>query len=260
MPQGILFTFLELADATSLNLEFSHMRSVQVNYGEETITESNLLEIRRRHWDLVRVHTFTRREEAQVGADWEWHLVGRKYTLSMRVQAKRVQCDGKLRIKHTIRSTGLFQYDQLLSAARASKMMPIYCIYCTTPQRSRWRHQHYSSNCRDYQTGCLLTAAQHVPNATIRLDQIEDKCIPWHYLFLRADISRCSYADYADRLIGHGERLMYRFSRSRYSISLIGNSGEDQGAWDHPTIDDLNGVVRRDFDRSGVHETNDRRS
>ena len=183
MPQGILFTFLELADATSLNLEFSHLDGVHISYGEETITESNLLAIRRRHQNLVRVHTFTRRKEAQVGADWEWHLVGQKYTLSMRVQAKRVQSDGKLKIKHKIRSTGLFQYDQLMSAARANNMMPIYCIYCTAPQRSKWKHQHYSGNCREYQTGCLLAAADHVPNATVRLDQIESMSIPWHYLF-----------------------------------------------------------------------------
>ena len=254
MPQGILFTFLELADATSRNLEFSHLKGVQVSYGEETITESNLLEVRRRHPDLVRVHTFTRKEEAKVGADWEWNLVGQKYTLSMRVQAKRVQCDGKLKIKHTIKSTGLFQYDQLLSAAHANNMMPIYCIYCTAPQRSKWKHQHYSGNCREYQTGCLLAAAGDVPNATVRLGQIESMCIPWHYLFFRADIARCRYEHIS---IDREDRLLYRIYRYRNSIDLIGNNRDDQGAWNHPTIDDLNGVVGRDFERLGVHETDD---
>ena len=40
--------------------------------GEETITESNLLEIRRQHQKEVRVHTISKRDEALVGADWEW--------------------------------------------------------------------------------------------------------------------------------------------------------------------------------------------
>ena len=148
----------------------------------------------------------------------------------------------------------LFQYDQLLSAAHANNMMPIYCIYCTAPQRSKWKHQHYSGNCREYQTGCLLAAADHVPNATVRLDQIESMCIPWHYLFFRADIARCRYEHIS---IDREDRLLYGIYRYRHSIALIGNNRDDQGAWNHPTIDDLNGVVGRDFERLGVHETDD---
>ena len=48
---NMVTTFLELGDATSRNLEFSHRPKVYVSYGEETITETNLLEIRRRHRD-----------------------------------------------------------------------------------------------------------------------------------------------------------------------------------------------------------------
>ena len=49
MNLDLALTFLELGDATSRNLEFSHADNVWVNYGEETITETNLLEIARRH-------------------------------------------------------------------------------------------------------------------------------------------------------------------------------------------------------------------
>ena len=45
---NMVTTFRELGDATSRNLEFSHHPDVYVSYGEETITETNLLEIRRR--------------------------------------------------------------------------------------------------------------------------------------------------------------------------------------------------------------------
>lgn len=54
----IVKTFIELGDATSHNLEFSHCKEVFVSYGEETITETNLLEIRRRHPNIVRVILF----------------------------------------------------------------------------------------------------------------------------------------------------------------------------------------------------------
>ena len=60
----ITTTFLELGDATSRNLAFSHRGNVLVSYGEETITESNLLEIRRRHPEHVYIRTFTKAEEA----------------------------------------------------------------------------------------------------------------------------------------------------------------------------------------------------
>ena len=40
MKLDLTLTFLELGDATSRNLEFSHCNDVWVSYGEETITET----------------------------------------------------------------------------------------------------------------------------------------------------------------------------------------------------------------------------
>ena len=68
-----------------------------MSYGEETITEYNLLEIVRRNPRNVYLKTFTKHAEAKNGADWEWHIIGRKLTLKMRVQAKRVRQDNSLR-------------------------------------------------------------------------------------------------------------------------------------------------------------------
>ena len=102
---AITRTFLELGDATSRNLEFSHCDDVWVSYGEETITETNLLGIRRRHPALVRIRMFPKLLEAKNGADWEWHVVGRRRTLRMRVQAKRVQRNGVLKVKHVVKSS-----------------------------------------------------------------------------------------------------------------------------------------------------------
>ena len=59
-------TFLELGDATSRNLEFSLRKDVFVSYGEETITETNLLEIRRRHRRCIFLETFSKKKEAHI--------------------------------------------------------------------------------------------------------------------------------------------------------------------------------------------------
>ena len=69
LSSNIVTTFLELGDATSQNLDFSY--GEDLSYGEETITEYNLLEIRRRHRDRVHLETFSKAKEAKSGADWE---------------------------------------------------------------------------------------------------------------------------------------------------------------------------------------------
>ena len=135
----ITTTFLELGDATSRNLAFSHRGNVLVSYGEETITESNLLEIRRRHPEHVYIRTFTKAEEALKGADWEWHIIGRKRTAKMRVQAKRIQCNDILRIKHKVASSGIQQRQLLIDGAIEDNMKPVYCIYSTKRQRRIWK-------------------------------------------------------------------------------------------------------------------------
>ena len=87
----LVSTMKHLGDVTSRNLEYSHRPGVPVSYGEETITESNLLELRRSHSDVIHIRTFSRHRESKIGSDWEWHIVGGRRTLKMRVQAKRVR-------------------------------------------------------------------------------------------------------------------------------------------------------------------------
>ena len=69
MKLDMTLTFLELGDATSRNLEFSHCDDVWVSYGEETITETDLLETGRRHPERVRVRTFPKPLYAYSGAN-----------------------------------------------------------------------------------------------------------------------------------------------------------------------------------------------
>ncbi len=222
MISNMVTTFLELGDATSRNLEFSLRKDVFVSYGEETITENNLLEIRRRHRRRICLETFPKKKEAQYGADWEWHIVGNQWTLKMRVQAKRVQRDDSLKIKYKVKSSGKQQRELLLDRAKDDKMKPLYCIYCTECQRTIWKQSHAKNGLEKYQTGCLLADANDVPEDTKKLCAIERNCIPWHYLF-------------------RGERW-------RDAPTIADLNGEGDGDFNPNGVHETNGEV---LDRSG---------
>ena len=256
MNLDIIATFLELGHATSQNLEFVHRRNVRVSYGEETITETNLLEIRRRHPGHVRLHTFQKRVEAKTGADWEWRVVGRQRTLKMRVQAKRLRWDGFLKVKHRVGSSGPQQRDLLVAGARAAGMKAVYCIYCTERQRKVWNQSQAPSGCRSFETGCLLADAAHVPLTARALGEFEEKCRPWHHLFLPPSVRQAGLDFFAvdqDDLwpvpIGQPHAWAFRVGRA--------TKPPKAPPWNPPTVDDLNEDTGREFDECGVARTTD---
>jgi len=228
-------TLKHLGDATSRNLEFSYRPDVPVSYGEETITESNLLELRRLHPDVVHLHTFSKHQESRIGADWEWHIVGRRRTLKLRVQAKRVQRNGVLRVRHYVARSGRQQRDLLLEAAQANRMRPMYCVYCTESQRRLWKQSDR------FQTGCLLADARNLPLHTRNLSSIEGACWPWHCLF----------------------EVLAPTVRIDDSVLTEGDPEETGPAdlplqpliWNAPRILDLNEDTDREYDLTGVDGT-----
>ena len=255
MKSSLAATFLELGDSTSRNLQFSHQVDVPVSYGEETITEMNLLEIRRRHPKRVFIRTFSKAVEAMTGADWEWHIIGRKHTAKMRVQAKRLQCNDVLRLKHKVASSGKQQRELLIDGAQADNMKPIYCIYCTERQRRIWKELAAPRGYRSFHTGCLLAEAGDVPLTTRKLFEIEDKCIPWHYL-----VERCGFVQKRREFITAEDENRVRLLSSSIDLMDVGTDGGDAdkarpSGWNAPTVDDLNGDTGRSFDRTGVEET-----
>lgn len=230
---SLLSTMEHLGDATSRNLEFSYRADVPVSYGEETITESNLLELRRRHSDVIHLHTFSKHQESKVGADWEWYVVGRKRTLRMRVQAKRVTCNDVLRIRHAVGESRRQQRDLLIQTSQTDGMRPMYCIYCTESQRSLFRRDG------PLQRGCLFADARNLPVHTRNLRSIEWACWPWHYLF--EDITFPIMIDYFLPR-GASEKTAYEVPPQPLR-------------WDVPRILDLNEDTGWEYDRTGVGDT-----
>ena len=183
----LLRTLLDLGHATSQNLSFAYGNEA-ISFGEETITEMNLLEIRRRHPDQVRIRTFPKAVESlETGADWEWHIVGRRYTLKMRVQAKRVTKRGSIRgiTKHA-RTSPLPQIDLLVRDSLKNNMKPAYCFYSCEAQRAIWTTKIIDGDGTAFEAGCLMADARIVKSCMPkRLTEIEPFAIPWHYLWSR---------------------------------------------------------------------------
>jgi hypothetical protein len=185
---SLLRTLLELGHSTSQNLEFAHLPHVNVSYGEETITETNLLEIRRRHPHKVTLLTFTKLQESKnTGADWEWHLIGKAFTLKMRVQAKRIYKAGGIgNLQQMGKGAAKPQIDLLIEDAKANNLFPAYCFYCAEPQRIHWLKGATRKEFDTFETGCLIADAETVKSkAPKKLSDIEKDTIPWHFLCAR---------------------------------------------------------------------------
>lgn len=233
---GLVSTLQRLADATSHNLGYSYRLKVPVSYGEVTITESNLLELRRLHPDVVYLHTFASHQESKSGADWEWHIIGQRRTLKMRVQAKRVQRDNVLKIRHLVRRYNLQQRDLLIDAAQANKMRPMYCFYRAESQRNILGQQLARP-----QTGCLLADARNVPLDTRSLISIEWACWPWHYLL--------------EPFPSVGVMIPPLLPAAATEVADATLIPRLPLAWDAPSILDLNEDTEGEYDPTGVEDT-----
>ena len=156
----------------------------------------------------------------------------------MRVQAKRVQSDGILKIKHKIRSSGLLQRNRLMDDAIANNMEPVYCIYCAASHRSIWNPSHLTHGRTGFQFGCLLAKAQNVPETTRTLESIERYCRPWHYLLLPPGFFICNQVSislYSDNVSLH-EISLFSLERDQDD-----HADEQLDVWDFPSISHLNG-------------------
>ena len=251
----ITTTLLELGHATSKNLEFAQRDNVSVSYSEETITETNLLEIRRCHPEVVNLYTFSKAKEALTGADWEWHIIGRSLTLKMRVQAKRIQANNILRIKHKVRSSGIEQREVLINGAIEDNMKAIYCIYCTEHQRQIWKQNDESGAPKVFQAGCLLADAADVQLTTRKLEDIESTCIPWHYLCTRSTFIHAKTELLKEADLKHQTHQIISSTPTPNSVRRNDITEPNNTGWNAPTIEDLNENTGRKFDRTGVSQT-----
>ncbi len=114
-------------------------------------------------------------------------------------------------------------------------MKPVYRNYCTEPQRRLWKKVEAMPGFRSFETGCLLAAAEDVPDTTARLDEIGEKCRPWHHLFAPEILMQREQEAVP---IDGGEFVTY-VSTSQPPVPRVGgvewNMPPDDSGWSHPS-------------------------
>ena len=125
-PGHVCRVFQKLARRTWRDLRDSHQHHLSLS--EESITDYRLLEMKRELGKIIEIEKFTRTEEGQNGADWEWWILGAVNAFGMRIQAKRLYLDS-MRYMAMRPPHGPTQASKLIQDALTHNLYPLYCFY-----------------------------------------------------------------------------------------------------------------------------------
>lgn len=118
-----VYTWLRRGEAKSAGLPF----------GEETVTETILLDLKIAYPGDIIIIPFNKRQEGMIGADWEWCFVSHdeKLSLPMLVQAKVLNNTETAydHVSRTIGNTGVRQIDRLIDIATQRGVPAAYAFY-----------------------------------------------------------------------------------------------------------------------------------
>ncbi len=113
----------------------------ELPFGEETITETILLDLATQHPREISVFPFHSRMEGRTGADWGWcfHDSAAGRFTRMLVQAKVLDARDQTyaRLDRTIGNTSVRQIDRLLETARQRRCPALYAFYNHLSDASR---------------------------------------------------------------------------------------------------------------------------
>ncbi|WP_146099033.1 DUF6615 family protein [Nocardia nova] len=105
---------------------------------EESVTDSNLLELHRRFPQLA-VRRLTKSAEKRVGADWEWWVGSASDGwLCLRIQAKRINDSGYPMLDHPGFEDDDRQYEALIRSCQDTHFFP-YHVFYNGWERTRFR-------------------------------------------------------------------------------------------------------------------------
>lgn len=134
--------------AINTHLRITAGERAGIRQSEETITETNLLELSVMLPNL-RISTHTRKEESRSGADWEWWIEGNTRWFGMLLQAKKLHRIGTsgnsgYGFGYAPQSgNGDLQVDRLILTAEARtvhKLAPVYALYNGTDEPTAHDH------------------------------------------------------------------------------------------------------------------------
>jgi hypothetical protein len=187
-----------------------------VRFGEETVTDLVLLELKRTRHPGLQVLQTNKHAESTQGTDWEWWLGSDSQGwLRFAVQAKRlcVSTGRYLALAHKTR--GEQQIDLLERFASDNGAVPLYCLFNFTEKAGppSW---HCCEALTPPQLGCTLAPAAVIRHAieshghrTFRSIHANPRTLPWRCL------AKCSkfrpVASPTDGSFSVGERLIELF-------------------------------------------------
>lgn len=115
--------------------------------GEETITDSLLLEIAKENFSGIKVIQTIKKKEAEQGTDWEWYIGNSEYGwMRYAVQAKKLSVRSSvydsLRHKVGLTPNDKYQIDILREFSRVNGHVPLYNFYNYYPLATERDHWH----------------------------------------------------------------------------------------------------------------------
>ncbi len=177
-----------------ISLDLRHAWASDLSFGEETITETNLLTLKRLHPRHVVLKSFTKNQEARNGADWEWWFIdsNKRIGFPMRVQAKRLPKNShkfKNLLTYSAKKSTQRQIDMLINDAQKFGMMPLYCLYISEAEMYLANELYRLQLKRSYplfEYGCWVGSATAIKAGRKQdLNGLFDTIFPWHFLVCR---------------------------------------------------------------------------
>ncbi len=167
-------------------------RNTGLGIPEETITTLNLLKLSEVRITGFSVHSFSKRAEFEIGADWEWWF-GRVNGpwLGFRVQAKvlNLNSDRFEHLHYGPRKGSGTQAEQLVRSAFQSDppRIPLYCMYAHWCKRQCYRGVQLPLGHSFHGCSLLSPAVVHTLQAEQRdhLHDVFPAMWPWHKLVAR---------------------------------------------------------------------------
>lgn len=212
MPHSATELFEGLAKATWERLRYGE--ELHCSQSEETITDINLLEMKRAQLYNIRVWKAARSEEAKTGLDWEWWIgSGSNGWWRYAVQAKKLHQSKRYEtLSHKVR--GERQIDILARYAKAHRCIPLYCLYNYTKQFDKEEHWHCCRPANPEQIGCTVASIDIMKTASEKhggksFDAIhrQKEVLPWRCL-LTCPTLPTSLGNRSHRLAGEGYKTV----------------------------------------------------
>jgi hypothetical protein len=139
---------------------------LDVGFGEETVTDLVLLELKRSHAQGIAVLQTNKKAESTQGTDWEWWLGSNASGwLRFAVQAKKLDRSSERygALSHKVGAD--LQIDLLEKFAAANRAIPLYCLFNYLSPVDTKKSWHCCEAPAVPQFGCTLTPASVIRHA-----------------------------------------------------------------------------------------------